>query len=496
MYRLADTSSKPPAVTPAAPATPATPVTFESPRRHSASPRTSTADTNVNVNAKVNANVNVNANTNVNANVNANVFEDTLLAEPMDTSPFTSTWPWLAPLGWYDLQLDGSEQDSAQWTSNLHAIGQPPNDASMAFLDAFQSAIGWTATVNGDGDGSASENLLSPSSLYNHSPGLGGDLSESNSSNTTTSTTINNNGPDADIARLSQLSTRLYPLHRSSCALAESAGSLDQSKDRSSACRSPLIDDAAFKSVAVWLVHTSSNPNLLFQTDRRHSTLKATLTGDTLHDAFSASHHLLEILRSLQVDGVPGASASTSTLSTSNSTSSKEAHLDFWANTPQSMSIQDQSTSYFELAKPSSSYARPLSQYSNTVVRHLVIACHTLLLNIYIAVLIALQHEADRSSRLPTSNTDVDICMDPVALADIRLVTVVQLCSFLIKRQYQAVDLYLSPQFPPLPSQQHGLSDSYPPSPPLSTTGNREVMSDLKTEVQQRLVRLRQTLRI
>jgi hypothetical protein len=83
--------------------------------------------------------------------------------------------------------------------------------------------------------------------------------------------------------------------------------------------------------------------------------------------------------------------------------------------------------------------------------------------------------------------------VDAAALADIRLVLVVQLCSYLIERQRQAVEVYLSP----LPqSQQHDLFDFHQPSPPASTAGSREGMTHLDMEIQQRLARVRQTLHI
>jgi hypothetical protein len=209
--------------------------------------------------------------------------EDVLLAEPMDTS----MWPWAAPLSWNDLQLGESKHDSSQWTSNLHTMDHPQNDTGTAFLDSFQSVTDWAPTANGDSDGSARGCLLSPPHRYDHGPNLGIDLFESNGSITTPS--IDKNGPDAGIAQLSQRSTRLYPLHRSSCALAENGGSLDPPKGRNSARQSPLIDDAAFKSVAVWLVHASSNMDWVLS----NPALETTPTGNTLHDAFSASHHLL-----------------------------------------------------------------------------------------------------------------------------------------------------------------------------------------------------------
>ena len=464
MYRVRDTSTVPPNQ----PAT--TPVSGEHRRQNAAAIHTAPAGAPAR------------------ADANGNMKEDVTLADPMDTSTSTSTWPWLDALNWNDMQIDGSENGSSQWTSDSHNMFDSPIDASTAFIDTFPGLLDWASVGNHENPGSTRKGPSSPPRPYDHGQGHGSDLFDSSSSSSNSSMIIDKNGPDAGIARLSQLSTRLYPLHRSICTLADAAESSGQSKDHNQVRQSPLIDDAAFKSVAAWLIHVSGDVNLLFRTDGRNPALETTSTGDALHDAFSASHHLLEILRCLKADVGNGTSSSTPTTSTGG------AYLDFWASITPQASTSDENTSYFEQSKDSSSYARPSSQYSNTVVCHLVIACHTLLLNIYVAVLIALQHDADRwSSCRLAGNTDVDGDMDAAALTDIRLVLAVQLCSYLIKRQHQAVDVYLSPQ---PSSQQHDLSKSHWPTPPSSTTASREMMSELKMEVQQRLTRLRQTLRI
>ncbi|KAL8754950.1 MAG: hypothetical protein Q9199_003989 [Rusavskia elegans] len=468
MYRLADASiapSNPPAAAPISP---------EHHRHHQPSPFTATADVNVSINAS-----------GINANANASVNEDPMMSGPMDTSTSasTSTWPWLEPFNWNDMDIDGSEQDSNHWTSNAQNTVDPHSDAGAAFLDAFPSLLGWASTGNSDADGRPP----SPIRLHENGHGLGSDLFES----TSTSTIVTEkSGPDVGIARLSQLSTRLYPLHQSSCNLADAAGSSGQSRDRSHARQNQLIDDAAFKSMAGWLVHVSANLDSSFRNDPRDSAVEKTTAGDTLHDAFSASHHLLETLRCLQADSVLATSSSTMGDQKSASSSTGGTRLDPWGNfTPplSRSSSNDEDSSYCEKRKGSSSYARPSCQYSNTVIRHLVMACHTLLLNIYVAVLIALQHDADR-----WSSNDSDVHVDPAALADIRLVLAVQLCSYLIERQHQAVDAYLSPPSAP----PHEGSGSQQPSSPGSTTAHREVMTDLRMEVQQRLGRLRLSLRI
>jgi hypothetical protein len=127
------------------------------------------------------------------------------------------------------------------------------------------------------------------------------------------------------------------------------------------------------------------------------------------------------------------------------------------------------------------------------IIRHLVIACEALLLDIYVAILITLQHDAHPGD--PTNTT---------ALGDVRLVLVVQLCAYLIERQHQAVDVWLAPQSPKGPPSINGQSSPKPdisssnqsgPSGPVLDTADREILSDLKNQVQLRLAHLRQTLR-
>lgn len=127
----------------------------------------------------------------------------------------------------------------------------------------------------------------------------------------------------------------------------------------------------------------------------------------------------------------------------------------------------------------------PAGHYShNTIICHLVIACHTLLLNVYVAVLIALQHDVDlRSSYFSAKGTGY-------VEGETQLVMVVQLCAYLLERQRQAVDVYFTPS-PPSPQSTQMMTP--PTTPP---TGNREVVSHLEADIRQRLTRIRQTLRI
>ncbi|KAK0668425.1 hypothetical protein QBC41DRAFT_393925 [Cercophora samala] len=386
---------------------------------------------------------------------------DQLLAGAIDPSS-----AWMYPMEWNDMQIDSGD---GEFLNLVHQGGcdLPPTPPSACFTGSQTPMM---------------------------------ELFES-------ATTIAKSDPDVGIAQLSQLSTRLYPLHRSSISLVETAGSSGQrSPDIGKHKTQALIDDTAFKAVAKWLVHgVSTNMGILFgaadhslhHNPNINPALQEPTTGDTLNDAFAASHHLLEILRLLQANVTIGNSNDTD--------ASAGGPTDFWRSiTPQSTdSSNDGVVGYSEggskpapTSAPSSSYGRPSSsEYSSTVVRHLVIACHTLLLNIYIALLIALQHDVDlRSSSLLAGGATGG--SEATALADMRLVLVVQLCSYLIKRQHQAVDMYLS--FP------NTLQQTIEPSSPSSNTAsacgsagsNGEVRSDLEMEVQQRLSRLRQTLRI
>jgi len=111
------------------------------------------------------------------------------------------------------MQIDGSEQDSSQWTSNLHTIVNPQIDA---FLDDFPSLLGCDSTGNGDGDGSAQGRPPSPTRLREHGHGLGSDLFESSSNS---SIITDENGPrrwhraavPAKHASLPTASLKLHP---------------------------------------------------------------------------------------------------------------------------------------------------------------------------------------------------------------------------------------------------------------------------------------------
>jgi len=245
--------------------------------------------------------------------------------------------------------------------------------------------------------------------------------------------------------------------------------------------------------MAAWIAHSHGSANINAHTlvytpvesqDTYLSSAPETEPGGghgILHDIFSTSHRLLEILRHLQIKNIVEPFNSSTTTS---------------ASTPSAAS-PDQSSVYLELTKgpwPSAPSSGSQQHCSNTmhIIRHLVMACEALLLEIYMAVLIALQHDAYHGASMNTT-----------ALGDVRLVLVVQLCSYLIERQHQAVDLSLAPLSPLSPlsisgtfPQKFDLSGSQQtvrPGPILDTADG-EALSNLKNQVQQRLAHLRQTL--
>ncbi|OBT72925.1 hypothetical protein VF21_07782 [Pseudogymnoascus sp. 05NY08] len=398
------------------------------------------ADTHVNSNpnTSTSTNANVNTNTNYNSKTSVDANDDTIMFGSMDAS----AWPWLAPLNWSDMLIDGNDQNS-----NLPSIVDPQTDPDAVFWDDFSNFVSTSSSPNSEGDSSERGRPLSPTSRLNEHGHYSGNGVFSLSSNS--SIGIDRNGPEFGIAQLSQLSSRLYPLYRSSCDLAEAAALSCQSRVRNYTRQSPLIDDVAFKPVTAWLVDVSANMNFSSQDCLQNLSSETTTTGDILNNAFSASHCLLEILRDLKVDVENSTSYNTSTAYKSVSASTKGVeNRDFWeSTTPQSLaSVASEDPPYFEPNNEPSNHVRRPSQCYSTVVRHLVIACHTLLLNIHAAVLIVLQHDVDLRSSYPSHKyVEADADMDVTALADIRLVLVLRLCSYLIKRQHQAVDLYLSP---------------------------------------------------
>ncbi|KAL7911488.1 hypothetical protein GGI35DRAFT_292661 [Trichoderma velutinum] len=470
------------------------------------------------------------------ANVNGSSNDDTpLLAGPMDTDATTistetsdmSIWSWLAePFNWCDMQIDmGGEQhrDSSRPASTMglhqammdgiHHLSDATGmdafpDAAFPYISDWESKHIEPRTASPAHLQKIPEHQLHQQPQHQHQQQPPRPQIQL--------------GPDAGIAQLSQLSMRLYPLHRTCCTLAETVESLTQSRDfsQNQILSSLLVDDATFKLVAQWLIQVSTDSSSLLlrpecsKSQSPTSGAGSVTLGNTLLDAFSASCHLLEIMQCLQAESgfwASGAGSLPTPTSMPGSLDGNTAYLDQAACNSNGLALSSSLSSSSSSSPPSFSRTPSQGQYSNTAMRHLVIACHTLLLNIFVVVFTALQLDGDlRSSSgasvRPSSNGGADPEPRPdVGLADIRLVMIVQLCSYLTERQCRAVHSYLSP-LPQSSSQQPSQVSSQqlfdtpqqqaaglPASLPTTHTTSAEVI-ELEMEVRYRIVRLRQTL--
>ena len=312
------------------------------------------------------------------------LIEDTSLDLPTDL------WPWTQPFNWDDTSMEWSDQGSGQLILNQHAmIDTAQTDDKMACITAVPNLLDRTAAVqDGDRDDYAQRQpgpttpTQSLSQFFGHGHGHSHGTGHIGGSSGTSfgGGSDNNDGLDVVIAELAHLSVHLSPLRRSSYSL---AGTLESSYHQNQARQKPLIDDATFESVAGWLAHghgSAHNTTNMSSSPAANghnppfSPLPAPETKTTsamLYHTFSASRHLLEILRYLQPNG--GVSG-TSTLSKPT------------RSTTPSTSASSSDALYFKL---------PKSSACNNIIHHQVIACHMILLNIYVAVLAVLERDTD-----------------------------------------------------------------------------------------------------
>ncbi|KAL9030706.1 MAG: hypothetical protein Q9196_001204 [Gyalolechia fulgens] len=432
--------------------------------------------------ADANADGSTRMNENATQVANPSTDEHSDFAGLMDTSMdvSTDTWPGLDPLSWDD---DRSTLDLSCANAVVASLDdydpasstRPPGPPSLCHPHAYGHGQPGRAVFE--------EHHGSSRSHMGKDIAVGGDG--------TMNMSLDNymNRPSLFITQLSQLSSRLSSLRYESYTLAKAA--LSPSWRLSNDRQMPLIDAAAFESVGAWLAHGQDSANM-----NAHPSVHTVAEGPDphpslapgpkpggghgiLHDVFSASHRLLEILRHLQVKSIVEPCSSSTTTSASTPPADLVGHDGGYLG----LTNDSRSTT------PSSGSQRQ-SGSTMQIIRHLVMACEALLLEIYMAVLIALQHDAYHGA-----------AMNTMALGDVRLVLVVQLCSYLIESQHQAVDLCLTPQSPLRPLSVSGMRplqlDHFGAEqlvPPVYTT-EREVLGDLRHQVQQRLAHLRQTLR-
>ncbi|KAI1824156.1 hypothetical protein F4861DRAFT_548934 [Xylaria intraflava] len=268
-----------------------------------------------------------------------------------------------------------------------------------------------------------------------------------------------------DITRLSQLSTRLtHLLSFSRSFLSENVETLHDPVHNGQALKAQAGVESVFKSINNWLVCETGNAETV-----PNYALGPTTTFDLLHHAFSASDQLLEILSRL------GAGIGMNNLSS------------VATGLPSPISAVINPSAEAEKMK----FQVDPSQSTSLIIYHLVLACITLLLNIYESILMNLQRCADTLQHDSTSpdkpRSEHSDQIDTASRTHLQLVSVVQMCSYFIGRQNQNLDTIL-------------FDNDIASSPPRKYTTKQSTPSahvrHLKNEVERRLKTLKECLQI
>lgn len=376
---------------------------------------------------------------------------DPFMCDPM--------WSWVAPEQDHAMDMGEMDGELSQWLSNA-ASASTVDAQNFADYDPsypFPPAMIAEPEMTFD-----SKQCISNPGAY-HSRHQNG----SRSSIATTGS-LGNGSPSSRlntaIARLSQLNLRLCALHRTSSALSIAL--------KARGGDSPIVDDEALKSVTGWLSHISGDVKSFLSAPDTHESMSfaTTSVGSTLRDTFSASHHLLDILRDLHIDPSMVSSSFNAT----------QQHPGMMPGYSQRNGMPDSHMAKMETDGSESALLH------NTVVDQLVVSCHTLLLNIFVSVFNAILCDSDK--------------WNPAApLADIRPVLISQVCSYLIGRQNQAVDIYLSQAMPQPDTSMGQWADQQMQqtmTPGAATAAFRAELAHLREEIEKRQTILKQALRI
>ncbi|CAD0090156.1 unnamed protein product [Aureobasidium mustum] len=267
--------------------------------------------------------------------------------------------------------------------------------------------------------------------------------------------------PESAIAALSRLSQRLYSLYSAVLALANCPDAIDQA-DTATLRKGPFADDSAFQRLTSWLVRASSNMDNSSVSAGEQDANTPVAADDgcaLLENVFSASQKLIDTLHSL------GEEAS--------------RHGPVSQGGSPSASIDQQATGTF-LGDDSHHPGGPFvstNTWSDSITKHMVMANHMLLLNTYLATVMALQHAVNKQKSASGMPNAQDFALP---LGEMRTAMVVQMCGYLIQRQINAVDAYLAP------SSATPLSD-------LSSS-DQTTMKELEKDVQRRLAQLKESL--
>ncbi|RYP81855.1 hypothetical protein DL769_001815 [Monosporascus sp. CRB-8-3] len=490
--RMARSANAPPR----RPVTPATPTPAAAPRDlPSPSPRNedayATADVETNADGDGDGDADGDGDNHVAVNVNMNADMDLDTDERFDTYPglssatpltqpslisqvqtLTDPWSWLGPLEWNDppiLDLDRHESSEGlfDWQTLVNSF--PAGDPA-ASLAAFPNRADDANSHGQPGSLASTHPLLSLSQC-----GHGSSIHQSEVDSLAPNIDLRlkddhlEKDPHIHIAKLAELSVQLSPLRCSSCSLAEVP---EPSRSENGFYSRPLINDDTFNAVAAWLSGSRS---------RRLHAPDADTMGALLYQTFSSTHHLLEILRDLQAKidtTIPAGFTPTSSLTPSTSSVSEHSYFSL----PKGRSSSSTTPSH------SHNHSRNSSHNCNDIIHHLAIVCHTMLLDIYTAVLVIIERDTNTGSR-----------RDKEVLGNIWLMSTVQLCSYLTQRQHQAMDIYLASQtsFTTTTLKEINLvalTGALQPDASPSNAATRESLKDLQMEIQERLVRLQQKL--
>ncbi|KAI0518344.1 hypothetical protein F5B22DRAFT_645109 [Xylaria bambusicola] len=348
---------------------------------------------------------------------------------------FTESGLKFGSLAWNDIAVNPSASPWSLFDSGLSAhAGMELSESS----ENTSAVIDWTSLGHEPSD----FQLFPCGEIENSSPKRQNSTGGGNSGD----------GSKAIIAQLSQLIMRFSRLHRLSYELVRKSSSPNVSNDTSQVHDNNTM---TCRSAPEWLVQNPSKdaPSV-------HPLTKEETTSNLLCRVFSASHTFLEALHELRTNaGI-------------------DYNIVLRTSPPTSPGTGSNRSSPFTLDTALTPYSEVPDHYSDSVVRHLTTTCYTMLLNIYVAVLNALEYDA-RTGRLTNGANP----------GDMRLASIVQLCSYLLERQRKAMDTYLSAQ-----KTQESWGKVWDPGYEQAHGAAEEEMRTLSMEVEQRLTRLQQAL--
>ncbi|KAJ2970690.1 hypothetical protein NUW58_g9620 [Xylaria curta] len=203
--------------------------------------------------------------------------------------------------------------------------------------------------------------------------------------------------PDLVISELSELSARLSALRRSCYNIM--AALEGPTSAYPNGLQHPLLHEVNFKVASSWLAYGPDSLDSLPKTpsfNAESTGSESKEVGLLLYEIYTASHLLLEVLRSLQANLSFISPVESS--STSSATSRESSYFQInAAQVPPSLTLLT------ALSAPSQqslvTFDRNSPNEGNNVIHHLVMACHTMLLTIYIALLLILERETGVSIR-------------------------------------------------------------------------------------------------